>query len=201
MRQGAALSGLSPVVYRGSERNVLFGTPHPGYLLTGIVQEEPVYHPQTGKYLNTKPGIDASFGMTLPRWAMDIALDDPKFHAAWSGLPPDQPRTAYVGAYDTDVAAEMGGWDEATKDHVEQFLLNNVDFGQRYFLFEPPSVRLEEPWRGYDSTHHHKIKVIARELDPESQRYALEYEQATKNRPAVVEALTEIVGDDVVVAA
>ncbi len=174
---------------------MLFLSPHLHYMLTGIVQAEDVYHPHSGKYLNTKPGIDAEFFHGgCPRWAMEAAMDTPAFHAAWSGLPDDQPREAMISSFDTDLRAEGHQWDDETKEHVEQFLLNHPDLGRRYFLFEPPSVRMEEPWRGYDETHHHKIRVIAKELDADSQRYALEYEIAHKNRPQVVSDLTEIVG-------
>lgn len=183
---------------------MLFVSPHPSYQLVGIIQEEPVHHPQTGKYLKTNPGVDAEFFHGgAPQWAIDQAMDHPRFHEAWNGLPDDQPRHAMISSYDTDAQAQQKGWDEATKDFVEQFLLSHVDCGVRYIAVEPPYVRLEEPWRGYDSTHHHKIRVIAKELDAESQRYALEYERANKNRPQVVSDLQAIVGEDaeVVVAA
>lgn len=177
---------------------MLFITPHLLYQLTGIVQEEEVYHPQTGKFLRTNRGIDAEFFHgTAPRWAVTLAMENPRFHAAWSGLPDDQPREAMISAYDTDLQAEQRQWDAATKEHVEKFLLNHPDHGVRYFKVDPPEVRMDEPWRGYDKTHHFQIAKIAKELDSESQRYALEYELAHKKRDSVVAELRKLVGEDV----
>lgn len=181
---------------------MLFISPHPSYQLVGIIQEEPVYHPQTGKYLKTNPGVDAEFFHGgAPSWAIEQALENQSFHAAWGGLPDEQPRHAMIASYDTDVQAEQKGWDSATKDFVEQFLLSHVDNGVRYVVAEPPSVRMEEPWRNYDQTHHKQVAVVAATLDPETQRYALEYERAHGNRPSVVEKLEALVGVEEIVAA
>ena len=177
---------------------MLFVTPHLLYQLVGIVQEEEVYHPQTGKFLRTNRGIDAEFFHgTAPRWAMEIVMADPRFHAAWSGLPDEQRREAMVSAYDTDLQAEQHNWDKETKEYVEQFLLRHPDHGIRYFQIDPPSVSMAEPWRGYDATHHFKIGKIAAELEPETQQYALEYERAHKNRDSVVSDLEALIGETV----
>jgi hypothetical protein len=176
---------------------LLFVTPHLLYQMTGIVQEEEVYHPTTGKFLRTNRGIDAEFYHgTAPRWAMEIVMHDPRFHAAWSGLPDEQPREAMVSAYDTDVQAEQHQWTPETKEHVEKFLLNHPDHGVRYYQLDPPRVTMAEPWRGYDNTHHFKIGPIAKELEPDTQRYALEYERKNKNRESVVGDLVKLVGED-----
>ncbi len=182
---------------------MLFLSPHRNYILTGVVQAQDNYHPNSGIYLNTTPGIDASFGSGAPGWAIEQALDTPFFHHAWGGLPDEQPRAAMIGAYDTDWQAEQNGWDAETKEHVEQFLLKQPDFGYRFFKFDPPHVTLSEPWRGFDNAQWKQVAVIARELDPESQRYTLEYELANKNRTEVVKQLQELVGEDaeVIVAA
>lgn len=134
-----------------------------------------------------------------PKWAIEQAMDNQRFHQAWRGLPDDQPREAMISSFDTSEKP----WDEETRRTVEEALLASPDHGLRFMLVEPPYVRLEEPWRGYDTTHHKKIPVIAKELDPESQRYALDYEKANQNRESIVAALTDLVGDDeeVVVAA
>ncbi len=176
---------------------MLFVTPHLLYQLVGIVQEEEVYHPQTGKFLRSNPGIDAEFFHgTAPRWAVEIVMADQRFHAAWSGLPDDQPREAMISAYDTDLQAEQKRWSPEIKKHVEDVLLTHPDHGVRYFQIDPPSVTMAEPWRGYDTTHHFKIGKIAAELEPDTQRYALEYERANKNRESVIGDLEKLVGEE-----
>lgn len=177
---------------------MLFVTPHLLYQMTGIVQEEEVYHPMTGKFLRTNRGIDAEFFHgSAPRWAIEQAMSHPQFHAAWSGLPDDQPREAMISSYDTDFQAEHHQWEPETKEHVEQFLLRHPDNGVRYFHFEEPDVQMDEPWHNYDSTHHTVVIKIARELDIDAQRYSLEYERLHKNRRSVVEELEALVGEEV----
>lgn len=176
---------------------MLFVSPHLLYQLTGVVQEQEIYHPHTGKFLRTEKGIDAEFFHgTSPRWATEIAMGMEQFHHAWRCLPEEQPREAMISAYDTDVQAEQNQWAPETKAHVEQFLLNHPDNGVRYFQLDPPSVTMSEPWRGYDQTHHFKIVKVAAELEPETQRYALEYERANKNRDSVVKDLVKLVGEE-----
>ena len=181
---------------------MLFASPHLLYQLVGIVQEEEVHHPQTGKFLRSNPGIDAEFFHGgAPRWVVEEVMNDPRFHAAWSGLPDDQPREAMISCYDTDLQAEQHNWDAATKQLVEETLLRHKDNGVRYFHLEPPHVTMAEPWRGYDTTHHFQVVKVAKELDVESQRYALEYERAHKNRDSVVGDLEKLIGDEELIAA
>jgi hypothetical protein len=100
-----------------------------------------------------------------------------------------------IAAYDTDLKAEQQGWTPEIKEEVERVLLHHPDLNLRYFLVEPPSVTMAEPWRGYDNTHHFQIAKVAKVLEPETQRYALEYERAHKNRESVVGDLEKLVGD------
>ena len=175
---------------------MLFVSCSPNFQKTGIIQEEAEYHPMTGKFLKINPGVDAEFTHGgVPSWAMEQALENPQFLGHWGGLPENVNPATYVSRYDTDKEAAQKNWDDETKTLVEHFLLNQNDYGDWYVKVDPPSVRMEEPWRGYDNTHHKKIHVIAKELDPESQRYALEYEVAHKNRAEVVGFLAEIVGE------
>lgn len=173
---------------------MLFISPHPSYQLTGIRPAQDVYHPASGAYMRTIPGIDAEFFIGgAPRWAVEQALANEKFQAAWSGLPDDAERRAYVGSYDTDAQAEQHGWDDETKEYVEQFLLNNVNYGTRYIAAEPPAATKAPPWPNYDNTHHFQVVKVMKDIGADP-AYVLEYEREHKNRDSVMSAVEAELG-------
>lgn len=173
---------------------MLFISPHPGYQLTGVIQAEEIYHEGTGRYLRTEPGVDAVFiHGGAPDWAAEQALANPTFQQLWGGLPDGVDRRLYIASYDTDKKAREENWDQADKDYVEEFLLNHPDFGYRYVLADAPEEVKALPWPNYDSTHHAQVVKVAKDIGVDLS-YVLEYEQKHKNRPLVIERLTEAIG-------
>lgn len=175
---------------------MLFISPHAEFMLSGFLQPEDVYHEKTGRYITTRPGIDCQFRHGgAPDWAMEQALGNSRFQSLWNGLPDGTDRRMHVGTYDTDKRQAEEGWTDETRKQVEEFLLNDVAYGNRYILAEPPEHLRNLPWPNYDSTHHNSIVRVAKEIDV-SLEFVLEYEQGHKNRPAVIEAIHRELGDE-----
>ncbi len=169
---------------------MLFISPHANFQLTGVIAARDEHHPATGQYIRTIPGVDAEFFHGgCPNWALDLAVENPQFQARWRALPDGTNVRAYVSSYDTLLQQEELGWDDETREFVEEFLLKNPAYGERYVVAEHPSASLAPPWPNYDETHHKQIVHIARETG--LLEYALEYEQTHKNRESVVQQLTE----------
>jgi hypothetical protein len=180
---------------------LLFISPHPQYQLVGIKKARDVHHPASGKYLHTEPGIYAEFFHGgAPHWAIEQALAHPPFQAKWQGLPDGTPLHAYVSSYDTDEQARVNQWDAETKQHVEEFMLNHPDYGDRYIKAVPVEETLDAPWATYDKTHHFQVAKIVKDLEIDPV-YVLAYEKANGNRPSVVKALEELVPAEEYVAA
>ncbi len=170
---------------------MLFISPHPQYQLLAITEEEPVYHPTNGRLLKTIPGINAEFFHGgAPSWALEQAMENTTFMGAWHGLPDGVNYGAYVSSFDTDLAAEQLRWDEETKDFVEEFMLNHVDYGKRYVLATPPREVEDLPWPNYNDTHHSRIVITAREIGADLQA-CLDYERDHKARPFVINLLEQ----------
>lgn len=180
---------------------MLFLSPHPGYLITGCRQPVDNYHPASGAYLGTTPGIDIEFVHGgSPEWATEQALANPKFTSLWRGLPDNTDNRLFIATYDTEKKQQENSWDDETREEVERFLLGHPDFGTRYILMEHPENVQGEPWRGYDNAHHFTVIKVAKELDSDAQAYALDYERSHKNREVVVKALEDLVGETIVAA-
>lgn len=168
---------------------MLFISPHPLYQLLGITEEIVEYHPTNGRPIRTIPGIHAEFFHGgAPSWALEQALANPVFQGAWGGLPDGVNYGAYVSSFDTDYQAEQRGWDEETKDFVEQFMLNYVDYGKMYVLADPPKEISDLPWPTFNELHHSRVVIVAKEIGADLQQ-VLEYERTHKARPMVIAGL------------
>ena len=129
-------------------------------------------------------GIAADFnhgGLSL--WEIDEGLK----HFQFKGLPDGvDPRTR-LSMYDTDLAAELDGWDDETKALVEERLLSSNKLGTDFILVEAP--RAPKPFANYDEiesvdTLFQILPVVG--YDPEAVR---RYESENQNRPEVLERL------------
>lgn len=170
---------------------MLFISCSPGYKLLGIRKTKPNHHPATGELISTDPPINAEFYHGgAPSWAIDQALGQATFQAHWTGLPPEQEQRAMVSSYDTDQQAEALGWDQETKEYVEQFMLKWHDHGDWYIRAVPPEETLAIPWPAYDSTHHMQIANIAQEIGVDLE-YVIQWETTHKNRDKVLRDLQE----------
>jgi hypothetical protein len=175
---------------------LLFISPHPLYQLLGITQEVVSYHPTNGRVLGTTPGINAEFFHGgAASWAIEQALSNPAFRGAWGGLPDGVDYRAYVSTFDTDTEAERLGWDDDTKEYVEQFLLSYQDYGRSYILAVPPQEVADLPWPTFNETHHARIVIVAKEIGADLVK-ALEYERTHKARPFVIEALEQALAEN-----
>lgn len=168
---------------------MLFISPHPLYQLLGITHEVVDYHPTNGRIIGTNPGINAEFFHGgAPSWAIDQALENSAFRSAWGGLPDGVNYGAYIGSFDTDDQARINGWDDETKEYVEQFMLGYQDYGKSYVLAEPPSEISELPWPTFNELHHSRVVIVAKEIGVNLQT-VLDYERTHKQRPFVIEKL------------
>jgi hypothetical protein len=168
---------------------LLFISPHPLYQLLGIRHEEPQYNEQSGRLIRVLPGINAEFFHGgAPSWAIDQALSNESFRSAWGGLPDGVNFGAYIGSYNTDDQAAMHGWDDETKEHVEQFMLNYQDYGRSYVMAVEPSEIADLPWPTYNELHHTRVISVAKEIGADFNK-VLDYERKHKQRPVVIAAL------------
>lgn len=182
---------------------MLFVSPHPGYQLLGIRQPHDNYNPSSGQYVSTDPGIDAEFVHGgAPDWAVNAVIDNPQFKQMWSGLPDDVDRHLYISTYDTMKKQSENGWDNRTREFVEDTLLKHSDNGIRYIVVKPPQDLEDLPWPNFNQTHHYHIVKVAKEIGADLDQ-VLEYERTHKNRKVVVDALETELGrteDDLVPA-
>ena len=100
-----------------------------------------------------------------------------------------EPVAGRIGVYDTAEEQERNGWDDATREKVEKFLLAKANLGVDFTQVEKIVGVASKPWPSYDETHHFKIPALAAELGLLDE--ALAYEQANKNRDSVISGLEE----------
>jgi hypothetical protein len=100
-----------------------------------------------------------------------------------------EPVAGRIGVYDTVEEQAKLGWDDATREKVEQWLLAKTNLGQDFVQVEKIVGLASKPWPSYDEAHHFKIPALAAELGLLEE--ALAYEQANKNRESVVSGLEE----------
>lgn len=173
---------------------MLFISPHPGYILAGIKQQKNVYHEASGELIDTIPGIDAEFiHGGVPEWAQEIALENKQFQQRWGGLPEGVDPRMYIAKYDTRMEQDANGWDDETREMVENTLLKHSDFGSRYVVAETPKELDLPPWPNYDDIQWRQIVPTGREIGADFE-YILAYEREHKNRPGVIEQLLEALG-------
>lgn len=91
---------------------------------------------------------------------------------------------------DSAQQAEEKGWTQEEHDMVVQALDRKCKSEPEY-VWEVTLSKVAAPWPTYDSAHHNTIPQLAETLGLVGE--ALAYEQQEKNRPAVVEKLTELV--------
>lgn len=93
--------------------------------------------------------------------------------------------------FDSAAQAETKGWSQEDHDMVVQ-TLDRLCAQTPEYVWEVTHAKAAAPWPTYDATHHNTIATLAETLGLAVE--ALAYEQQEKNRPAVVEKLTELVG-------
>jgi hypothetical protein len=172
---------------------LLFISPHAQYQLVGITTEVVDYHPTNGRIIGTRRGIDAEFFHGgAPSWALEQALSNETFKGAWSGLPDGVDYRAYVSSYNTEDQQRMLGWDDETREYVEQFLLNHQDNGNKYIQAVPPAQVEGLPWPTFNELHHSRVLIVAREIGADLNE-VLAYERTHKARPFVIEGLEKAI--------
>lgn len=92
--------------------------------------------------------------------------------------------------FDSAQQAEEKGWTQEEHDSVVN-ALDRQCVATSEFVWEVTMAKVVAPWPTYDSAHHNTIPQLAETLGLVGE--ALAYEQQEKNRPAVVEKLTELV--------
>lgn len=91
---------------------------------------------------------------------------------------------------DTAQQAEEKGWTQDEHDLVVQLLDAQCRKTPEY-VWEVTLSKVTAPWPTYDKMHHNQIASFAENAGLAVE--ALAYEQQEKNRPAVLEKLTELV--------
>lgn len=94
-----------------------------------------------------------------------------------------------ISVYDTEAEAANHGWDEETREKVEQYVSNHKAYGISFVKIEPVVKEITKPWPSYNNTHHFKVAALAEELGLLEE--ALAYEQANRARESVIAALEE----------
>lgn len=92
------------------------------------------------------------------------------------------------GYFNLDEQAAEKGWDDIEKEIVARHLLNMLDKSWCQFTLHS-QAKVAAPWPTYDTTHHSKIVDLAATLGLLGE--ALRYEKQEKNRPSVIEGLSE----------
>lgn len=92
-----------------------------------------------------------------------------------------------LSAYDSVEDAKLRGWDDDTREMVEQKLLESPSHGVDFVMV--PALQIPIPWPSYDEIRSPKrILALTRELgiDPE---FVLRYERNNEARDDVIAAL------------
>jgi hypothetical protein len=140
-----------------------------------------------------EPEIDAQFDpFGWNQHDMEVAFQNFKFRGQFQYEDEATPvNPAYrLAVYDTDEEALKNGWDEATKEVVEQRLLDAGSYGQAFIRVE--EIALQPPWPTYDEFDGkpEALVVMVGDLgfDPE---VVLHYEESKwgQQRPEVMQAL------------
>jgi hypothetical protein len=100
-----------------------------------------------------------------------------------------EPLAPRIGVFDSDLERERQGWDDATLEKVETYIMKMPNYGQDFVKVEKVVGVAGKPWPSYDDTHHFKIPALAAELGLLEE--SLAYEQANKNRESVISGLEE----------
>lgn len=92
--------------------------------------------------------------------------------------------------FNTGVAQRENNWTDEEREAVEYAL---DQWCERWpeAVWVVSQAKAPKPWPKYDEAHHNQIPVLAEQLGFVAE--ALQYEQENKNRPAVVEKLSELV--------
>lgn len=92
--------------------------------------------------------------------------------------------------FDSESAAQQEKWTEEEKKLVETVLLELCETQPQFIqVWKPPAP--SPPWSTYDNTPADRVPALAEELG--LAREALAYEEATRNRPSVVNRLRKAV--------
>lgn len=113
------------------------------------------------------------------------------------GVPDNVPVSTRLSFYDTDKEAFHNKWTPEFKEKVEQSLLEKMGRGQHYFI--PVERPPEKPFPSYDEIEDPSEIVYLARRSGFGVNGVLEYEQANKNRPEVIEAVRVAREDEVVV--
>lgn len=94
--------------------------------------------------------------------------------------------------FDSAQQAEEKGWTQEEHDMVVAALDRKCKTESEY-VWEVTLSKVAAPWPTYDTTPHGQVVTLAEQLGLVAE--ALAYEQQEKNRPSVVEKLTELVNE------
>jgi hypothetical protein len=100
-----------------------------------------------------------------------------------------------IGLYDTKEAASDGNWDDATRDYVEQFLIDLERYGD---IAKCPEVVLTPPWPKYD-TYKGSPQQLIRKLVDEGHDLndVLNYEASDgPQRQPIIDALIDALSNE-----
>lgn len=100
-----------------------------------------------------------------------------------------------LSVFDTDEQAQREHWDVEFKEYVEQQLVNRSLNHPDFRMVEEKPAQL--PWPGYESFQgtfeDFTTKIATERLDP---RIVLAYERQNAKRPAVMNALSEMIAQE-----
>lgn len=128
--------------------------------------------------------VGGSGGMGgLSPWEREAALQH--FYFGAKGYDEDVSRRLAV--YDTEAAQMMHGWDDETREEIEERLRSVPGNGIDFIEVQPP--RVQAPWPSYDDlTDADEIALEVGRLGFDI-GYVITYEQQNRNRPEVIAAL------------
>jgi len=159
-----------------------FISPYQRYTIQAVQGSKPVI--VDGTIVVEKPGIRAEFehGGILD-WETELGLKRFRF----DGLPEGVPPQTRLSVYDTELQAQFGGWDEQTREEVEQGLLDAPAYGTDYILVEKP--QLKPPWPYYNQVRSVPKLIAKVREDGHDPAYVREFELQNANRQEVLDAL------------
>lgn len=147
----------------------------------------PLYTPK-GDLLAVEPRIKCQFQYgSAPGWAVEHAI---KIGFIPTGKAPDANLNPYYSVYDTCTAQDLHGWDDETREWVENRLLTLPGRnGSDYIRLEEPKAA--KPWPAYDRLKKPDL-IVKTMLDTGiAPELVLAYERENQNRLEVIQAIND----------
>lgn len=179
-----------PLLVQTKEESLLarFVSKYRAYSITGRPQRTMVLATGQKQVLEHRIICDfkvaGSDGMGgLSPWEKEAALSHFNFGAKGH----DEDVSRRLSVYDTEAAQMQFGWDDETREFIEDRLRSANGNGIDFIEVEPP--RVATPWPSYDDlTDADEIAFEVGRLGFDI-GYVISYEQQNKNRPEVIAAL------------